>query len=149
MIDCLRDEPINDGSIVRDAHYPKEALAFAEALKINNTVSKLSLYCKINANYWRRKYTWNWRIVPHEITGTDIGADGARALAEALRTNNTLTSLDIGCLLPPLTALATCRKTIFINRQWYWSWRRSRSCRSTQDQHHSDHAENFRRAAFI
>ena len=38
------------------------------------------------------------------ITDTNIHADGARALAEALRANNTLTSLDVGCLLLPFVA---------------------------------------------
>ena len=48
MFDCLRDKSINDGLIVKeDADFPNEALAFAEALKTNNTVTSLNISSKL------------------------------------------------------------------------------------------------------
>ena len=39
---------------------------------------------------------------PPTPTGNDIGDDGAKAFAEALKVNNTLTQLKVSCMFPLL-----------------------------------------------
>jgi len=58
------------------------------------------------------------------FTDNNIGADGARSIADALKTNKTLTTLDLACTLQLLCWWLTGR--VYFYRQQDWrGWRKS------------------------
>ena len=70
------------------------ARALSEALKTNTTLQSLNLGCEQEES---EEDGWIADIAnnKHQQAGNGIGAEGARALSEALKTNTTLKSLDL------------------------------------------------------
>ena len=71
------------------------ASALSEALKTNTTLQSLNLFCEQEES---EEDGWFADIAnnKHKQAGNGIGAEGARALCEALKDNTTLQSLDLG-----------------------------------------------------
>ena len=47
-------------------------------------------------------------MAPHCIAGNDIGADGCQAFGQALKTNATLTAVELGCMPCPAACASAC-----------------------------------------
>ena len=73
------------------------ACALSEALKINTTLQSLNLQREqeeSDEDGWTADIANN----QHKQAGNEIGAEGARALSEALKTNTALQLLNLSCV---------------------------------------------------
>ena len=72
------------------------AASLSESLKVNTTLSYLNLICKqLGPGFQNTKKEVN-RCFLDVLTGNKIGDTGATAISDALKTNTTLTELDLG-----------------------------------------------------
>ena len=75
------------------------ARLMSEALKTNTTLTTLNLSCEQGKT--KRQCEWHDDVVQMQHnttqqTGNRIGAEGAGLMSEALKTNTTLTTLNLG-----------------------------------------------------
>ena len=68
----------------------------SDALKTNTTLTQLDLRCKDKRNNTQMSFT-NIQLfsIPIKSSGDKIGETGATLLSEALKSNTTLTKLDL------------------------------------------------------
>ena len=72
------------------------ATSMSEALKTNTTLAKLDLGCKHKRNKTQIASNNNIIFLLFQSIGNKIGKEGATSLSEALKSNPTLTQLDLG-----------------------------------------------------
>ena len=75
------------------------AIQISESLKTNTTLTELNLYrddtYSQDNNKQMKEMKWNTNPIK-QWTGNQIGAEGAIAISESLKTNTTMTELNLG-----------------------------------------------------
>ena len=95
-MDELQTFPTNKHQQAGNGIGKEGAIALSETLKTNTTLQSLQLFCEQEE---RDENEWVADIAnsKHQQAVNEIGAEGARALSEALKTNTTLQSLNLYC----------------------------------------------------
>ena len=91
------------------------AQSIGEALKTNTSLTSLNLGCEKTEKTGEKEKRHKHDQIksPHTtITGNNIGVEGAQSIGEALKTNTSLTSLNLGCEITEKTREKEKRKEI-------------------------------------
>ena len=73
------------------------AVRLAAALKLNPTITSVDLWCECRARAWARSFEVCGGRCRSCVSDNGIGGAGAGSIAEALKLNTTITSVDLGC----------------------------------------------------
>src|SRR5438874_1794242 len=80
--------------------------ALAESLKENTSLTTLNLHCKLDRvdcylqlRRGMQLMAYTYLNVAYSFPANQIGVEGARALAESLKENTSLTTLNLACKL--------------------------------------------------